>query len=284
MKQCFWRIAKSTTVRRFEDNLKILADKKQKAVEDILKVPPKKWCRAFFNTDSRIDLVDNNMCEAFNGTLLEARKKSIISLFEHIKRDMMVRIVRKRQECSKWRGNIGPNIWKIIGKNSEVASKCVVRFNGDAGYEVDLGEDRFIVNLEDKRCTCRRFDLSGIPCAHAICAIRDLRANVEDYVSSWYHQDIYRLAYGYALQPIPDKKDWPKSMTEDPILPPLVRKMPGRPKVCRRKDPNEPQKHKSSGCNLSRKGMIMTCTLCHKEGHNKRGCPLTGREVIIFIL
>ena len=65
----------------------------------------------------------------------------------------------------------------------------MVRFNGDAGYEVDLGEDHFSVNLEDKRCTCRRFDLSGIPCAHAICAIRDLKANVKDYVSSGTFQN-----------------------------------------------------------------------------------------------
>ena len=62
----------------------ILAYKKSKTFEDILKVPPKKWCKAFFNIDSKIDLVDNNLCEAFNETLLEARKKSIIYLFKHV--------------------------------------------------------------------------------------------------------------------------------------------------------------------------------------------------------
>ena len=82
MKQCFWRIAKSTTVRIFEENLKILADKKSKVVEDLLRVPPNKWCQAFFNTNYKIDLVDNNLCEAFNETLLKARKKPVISLFE----------------------------------------------------------------------------------------------------------------------------------------------------------------------------------------------------------
>ena len=83
---------------------------------------------------------------------------------------------------------------------------------------------------------------------------------------------------------MPNKKDWPKSMTKDSILPPPFRKMLGRPKVCKRKDPNEPQKQKSNGSNLSRNGMIMTCTFWCKEWHNKRGCPLTSKEVIIVIL
>ncbi|EOY00496.1 Uncharacterized protein TCM_010377 [Theobroma cacao] len=33
---------------------------------------------------------------------------------------------------------------------------------------------------------------------------RDLRGNVEDFVSSWYHKDVYMVAYGNALQPMHD--------------------------------------------------------------------------------
>ena len=61
---------------------------------------------------------------------------------------------------------------------------------------------------------------------------------------------------------------WPES-EKPPVKPPTVRQMPGRPKLKRRKDVDEPRK---SG-KLSRKGVDMTCSLCREKGHNKKGCP-----------
>ncbi|XVF14771.1 hypothetical protein REPUB_Repub09cG0090300 [Reevesia pubescens] len=71
---------------------------------------------------------------------------------------------------------------------------------------------------------------------------RDLRENMEDYVSSWYYKEIYMLAYGNAIETIEGKKDWPKTNTEKSILPPEIKKMLGMPKINRKKDPNEPKK------------------------------------------
>ncbi|XVF34154.1 hypothetical protein REPUB_Repub18cG0034000 [Reevesia pubescens] len=101
LKQWFWRIAKSTTEKRFKDNLKKLVKLKHKAMEDILKVPHQKWCRAFFNTDTRLTWWIITFVKLFNGTLVAARKKPIISLFEDIKRNMMAIIVKKREESKK---------------------------------------------------------------------------------------------------------------------------------------------------------------------------------------
>ncbi|CAN1121126.1 hypothetical protein LINPERHAP2_LOCUS600 [Linum perenne] len=52
----------------------------------------------------------------------------------------------------------------------------------------------------------------------------------------------------------------------------------GRKKLKRRKEAweLEVQKTNKEGCltsALSRKGTIMTCSICKKPGHNKRGCP-----------
>ena len=57
-----------------------------------------------------------------------------------------------------------------------------------------------------------------------------------------------------------------------PIQPPKVLRMPGRPKLNRRKDKDEPKKTKSYG-KISKQGARMTCSLCKNEGHNKKGCP-----------
>ncbi|XVF33951.1 hypothetical protein REPUB_Repub18cG0015600 [Reevesia pubescens] len=156
-------------------------------------------------------------------------------------------------------------------KNAYVASQCEVVFNGAHGFKVDLGERRYIINLGDGTCTCRRYQLSGIPCAHAICVIRDQAGNVEDYVSNWFHKEVYTLVYGNVLNSMPKRKDWPKvQKTEEKVLPPKIRKMPRRPKTARRKDPDEPQKVPKQNVQLSRKGMMQTCSFCHKDGHKKK--------------
>ena len=36
--------------------------------------------------------------------------------------------------------------------------------------QVMFGASLHVVNLKDKICSCRRFDLEKIPCAHAIAA------------------------------------------------------------------------------------------------------------------
>lgn len=53
--------------------------------------PPAEWCQAFFNRIIKCDVVDNNMCETFNGVILEARGKPIITMLEDIRLYMMRR-------------------------------------------------------------------------------------------------------------------------------------------------------------------------------------------------
>ena len=53
---------------------------------------------------------------------------------------------------------------------------------------------------------------------------------------------------------------WPKS--DKPLVePPTVKPMPGRPKIKRKKDIDEPIKDGK----LSRKGVEMTCSLCREK-------------------
>ncbi|KAK8716524.1 hypothetical protein V6N13_043831 [Hibiscus sabdariffa] len=86
----------------------------------------------------------------------------------------------------------------------------------------------------------------------------------EDYVSNWYNKEKYLAAYNHVLQPVRGKKFWPK--TSDPIQPPLVRTLPGRPKK-RKKDKDEPTKGKTNPVKQRH------CANCRQPGHNKLSCP-----------
>ncbi|KAK9027895.1 hypothetical protein V6N11_067716 [Hibiscus sabdariffa] len=138
-------------------------------------------------------------------------------------------------------------------------------WNGEGGCEVKKGRKQYLVNLNEKTCNCRRWQLCGIPCQHACCAIWHTGGDPDDYLHSCYLKDTYIKAYSYALQPINGSHDWKKSGIEA-VLPPIEREMPGRPKKNRRKAKDEPKKLKSG--HISRTGLIMTCRNCGGEGTN----------------
>ncbi|XVF44774.1 hypothetical protein PTKIN_Ptkin02bG0150900 [Pterospermum kingtungense] len=146
----------------------------------------------------------------------------------------MERIKERKDFCSKWRHNYGHLIKKRFDEYKKDGVEWRVHWNGEGGCEVKKG-----------------------------------RGDLDDYVSKWFHPQTFLKAYKYALQPIKGPHEWKRSGLE-PILPPPARKMPGRPKTSRTKLKGEP---KTKGGHLSRAGNINTCSLCKKEGHNKRRCP-----------
>ncbi|MBA0808616.1 hypothetical protein Gohar_024340 [Gossypium harknessii] len=122
-------------------------------------------------------------------------------------------------------------------------------WNGENGCEVKKGRKYYIVNVEDRICSCR---------------------------SWYYHNETYLKAYAHALQPINGLHEWRKSGIKL-VLPPVEKTMPGRKKKHRGKAKNEPKKVWSG--QLSRASLIMRCRKCGGESHNRRSCnqPNTTR-------
>lgn len=129
--------------------------------------------------------------------------------------------------------------------------------------------DRFIVSLGAKNCSCGHWDITGIPCIHGLSAIHFMRHDPADYVHPCFTVEAYRKAYSFGLQAINGEKMWPKA-SGYPIEPPLIRKMPGRPKKKRIRDKEE--KDPKNPNRLRRTGLQMTCQNCFQVGHNARSC------------
>ncbi|XP_031120262.1 uncharacterized protein LOC116023403 [Ipomoea triloba] len=191
--------------------------------------PPRFWCKAFFRTSVKCDIVDNNLCEAFNGTLVKARVKPIIPMLEDIRVGVMRRIAKKIKSVESWTGNYRPLVMKKLNTNIHKSMGWKVDFNGDDGYEIKKGRQQFKVKLTGRSCSCRAWDLSGIPCPHAICAIFDIGREPHDYIDSCYSKEAYLRTYAHALQPMNGELFWPKTQNEE-ILAPIPKNMTRRPK------------------------------------------------------
>ncbi|KAJ3680937.1 hypothetical protein LUZ60_015426 [Juncus effusus] len=121
----------------------------------------------------------------------------------------------------------------------------------------------------NRKCSCRVWEISGIPCPHAVCAIFSKREEPMNYVSDCFRKETHRAIYTHFMVPVVGKQDWPKTGL-DPPLPPFKRKMPGRPKKHARREQGVVPKPPPS--KISKSGQIVRCSVCRQEGHNKTTC------------
>ncbi|XP_050220496.1 uncharacterized protein LOC126670720 [Mercurialis annua] len=131
----------------------------------------------------------------------------------------------------------------------------MIQFNGDKGFEVLDGAFGQTIDMGHQTCSCRSWQLKGIACEHACCAMVHLKKKPEHYVSPWYSKNTYMKSYANVMQPVRGRKLWPQS-NSPAILPPITTKKLGRPKNLRRKDRDEPQRPAFG--KLSKKGVKMT--------------------------
>jgi hypothetical protein len=132
---------------------------------------PEHYCRAYFKLGSNCDSVDNNICESFNKWIIDARFLSIISMLEAIRCEVMVRIQQQRAAAERWTGRICLNICKKLKFYVTLSGNCHAIANGRDAYEVKYWDHKFVANLVERTCSCRYWQLSGLPCPHAIACI-----------------------------------------------------------------------------------------------------------------
>ncbi|EEE58977.1 hypothetical protein OsJ_10678 [Oryza sativa Japonica Group] len=238
----FWNCAKSSCRELFNYNRAKLVQDTPQGAKDMITTAPEHWSRAFFQLGSNCDSVDNNMCESFNNSIMDSRFFPVISMNEAIRCKVMVRIADNRTKADKWQGTICPNIFKKLKLNIERSGQCYVLWNGQHGFEVQEKEKKkYTVNLGQKTCSRRYWQLLGLPCCHAISAIYKASKQLDDYIASSFSISEYMNTYQHCLQPVEGQDKWPVSDMTKPH-PPAYVKMPGRPKTQRTREPTEKPK------------------------------------------
>lgn len=238
------------------------------AYHDLIQTEPKHWSRAFFTTDVKYDIIDNNLCEAFNGRIIHARCKSIYSMLEELRIIIMTMMHTQRDACARWRKDCGPRIVRKLEENRVGATYCQVIWNGETGYEVmDKGE-KYVVDVFKRDCSCRRWQLIVIPCPHAIYALNHRQDYAYYYFDECYRKAKFLDAYKNVMMPIRGQEFW-KQTHREPLEPLLAKVKPGRCKLKRSREEGEV----AIGTRMSRIEMKMTCQTCLKTGHNSLTCP-----------
>ncbi|XP_057252090.1 uncharacterized protein LOC125494166 [Beta vulgaris subsp. vulgaris] len=91
---------------------------------------------------------------------------------------------------------------------------------------------------ESRVCaSCNAWQISGIPCKHAVVAIWNKVDQPEHYVNPFFTKSVYLKAYDYLLEPINGAEEWPSSETL--VNAPKLKKVHNRRQVKRRKAAGE---------------------------------------------
>ena len=130
-------------------------------------IPANLWSRCMFNPRSKCDLLSNNVSESFNQYIKEAREEPNLSMFEAISRLIMCRYQEKREFISKVKGKICPRIHDKVEEIKARAMEYEAVQAGQGIWEITGYAGHKIVNLNARTCTCREWDITGVPCVHA---------------------------------------------------------------------------------------------------------------------
>jgi len=155
-------------------------------------------------------------------------------------------------------GSIYPNMFEFKLALATHAIKNEFDYNIEKSY-------KFVVNLKERTCSCRAWEVSGLPCKHAIAFITSIPGEkIEDHVDNYYSIQMFRAAYEGKIPSLPDKSMWPKSEHGFFMHPPLLKSTAGRRRQNRYKAAVE-------GGSKGAKGRHQ-CPICQQYGHHWYTC------------
>ncbi|KAI3729045.1 hypothetical protein L6452_17692 [Arctium lappa] len=278
-KDHLWKCATTTNVPLFDKSMADFKSFNDKAYEWLLQIPPQHWSRSHFSGRCHCDILLNNICEVFNRQLIDARDQPIITTLEYIREYLMKRIMKVDKMIAKAEGPLTPTATKLFKAIQSEASQQSVLWNGGHKYQVSgAWMEQHVVDLQNKSCSCRKWELTGIPCKHVVATIWYMAENggnvglPEMWVHPCYWLDTWKAVYIFKINPLTGMDMWPKSSCPTILTPPLHHKQIGRPKKKRKKSVDELSQPMVKGGKLSRIGKTVTCIKCKKKGHNSRTC------------
>ncbi|KAG7542685.1 hypothetical protein ISN45_Aa07g026420 [Arabidopsis thaliana x Arabidopsis arenosa] len=190
------------------------------------------WARVHFPGE-RYNLMTTNIAESMNKALSKARSLPIVRLLESI-RTMMTRwFAERRVDANSQQTTLSRGVEKLLQARVTAARLMGVQTIDALRVQVTYGTQLHIVNVDAKKCTCRRFDHEKLPCIHAIAAAEHMGVSRISLCSPYYKRSYLVSAYAAPIMPSDTAIPVPQIVVNQPCLPPIVVNQPGRPKKIR---------------------------------------------------
>ncbi|KAL5835363.1 hypothetical protein ACOSQ4_014860 [Xanthoceras sorbifolium] len=264
-----WEAANALTVIEFEAKILEIEEISQEAAYWIRRIPPRLWATAYFE-GSRFGHLTANIVESLNTWILEASGLPIIQMMECIRRQLMTWFNERRETSMQWTSLLVPSAERRVAEALERARTFQVLRANEAEFEVISHEGTNIVDIRNRCCLCRGWQLYGLPCAHAVAALLSCRQNVHRFTESCFTVATYRKTYSQTIHPIPDKSLWKELSEGDLNANRAVELIIHPPKSLR--PPGRPRKKRVRAEDRGRVKRVVHCSRCNQTGHFRTTC------------
>ncbi|CAN6230675.1 unnamed protein product [Urochloa humidicola] len=263
----------SCKVDEFNQYVELIKAESDKLAEWLLETKPDRWSDAFFK-GSRLGQYTCNVSETIAEWIPSRYELSVVQLVDTIRCNLMEMMYTRRESSNAWAEVLTPSAnQKLQEQMNKALTLNVVCSTGNDGnsHVFEVCDDSVnVVNINEWECTCRKWQLSGIPCSHAIAVFDRTERCPLDYCAKCFTTEYYRRTYAMSINPIPDVLV--PTVAGDPshgaalhLSPILTRRQVGRPK----EKPADPR--------IAIKRAVR-CSRCKGYGHNKATCkvPITA--------
>ncbi|RWR87935.1 hypothetical protein CKAN_01689900 [Cinnamomum micranthum f. kanehirae] len=255
----FWRAAKAYRPCEFEACMNDILVVDQGAYNYINAIGKEHWSNAYVE-GQRYEMLNSNAAECTNSLLKDTRVLPITEQVEEIRANLMEFFQKRHLESQNITTRLTPYAEKLMNQEVEESLQLHVRVAGPIEFQVQSAEFVDVVDLERRTCTCRKWEIMGIPCSHSLASMKMRNLNPYDFVEDWYLTTTYRTTYNEVLHATRDSRQW-EHTSDEKVLPPCATKQPGRPK-----------KNRVHVEGRNRQRRVVTCSNCKERGHNRHSC------------
>ncbi|KAK6120045.1 hypothetical protein DH2020_046175 [Rehmannia glutinosa] len=264
-----WEAANALTVMEFDAKILEIEEISQDAAYWVRRIPPRLWANSHFE-GTRFGNLTANIVETLNSWIVEASGLPIVQMMECIRRQLMTWFHERREASMQWTSVLVPSAERQVSEALDRAQTYQVLRANEAEFEVISHEGTNIVDIRNRCCSCRGWEIYGLPCSHAVAALLSCRQNVHRFAESCFTVATYRKAYSQTIHPVPDRTMWQEmsggSQGEDSIEEIVV----NPPKSL--KPPGQPRKRRTQSGDRSQTKRVVHCSRCYQTGHFRTTC------------
>jgi len=200
-KDLFWKLARSSHVPQFQEHMHTLATQKPKAAAYIEKIGLELFSSAHF-PGRRYTHDTSNIVECMNSIYLEEREQPVLIMLNGIWHKEMSHYYERYEKAQAWLLPGG----SLLNDFGTEKLKEAIKFACQYTIQVSSPDNALVTraingaraytgNLESRKCTCRHFFDTDIPCVHGIAVIYGLGKAPIHYLPSYCQVETYNEAY-----------------------------------------------------------------------------------------
>ena len=151
-------------------------------------------------------MLTSNAAECTNSMLKDTRVLPIVKQVEEIRARLMEFFQKRHSEKLNIYSRLTPYAEKMLGHETKEAWRLHVRVAGLVKFQVQSANYVDIVHLNRQTCTCRKWEVLGILCSHAIASMRVRKYNPYDFCDNWYLTSVLQATYNEVIHATRDSK------------------------------------------------------------------------------